>query len=214
VNKDTQSDVKNLSAKRIYLGSFIGLLLCTVVWAISSPLDLLQNTSNQLISALQQNQATLKTKPEIVYSIVKKILLPHVDLVNMSSKALGRETWLKATPQQRQAFTQQFSTLLVRTYASALARYTDEKVNFLPLRGNCDGQMRVQVDSNILRDSGPTINVSYRLMRINNQWKLYDFSVDGVSLIQSFRSQFSEELQQKGLDGLINELTQHNMQNG
>ncbi len=192
---------------------FIGLLFCTVVWAISSPLDLLQNTSNQLISALQQNQATLKTKPHVVYEIVNQILLPHVDLINMSSRALGRDTWLRATPVQKQAFTQQFTILLIRTYASALAQYTDEKVNFLPLRGGFNGQ-RVQIDTNIIRDSGPAINVSYRLMRVNDQWKLYDFSVDGISLIQSFRSQFAEELQQRGMDGLIQELAQHNAQNG
>ncbi|MES2998087.1 MAG: ABC transporter substrate-binding protein [Pseudomonadota bacterium] len=192
---------------------FIGLLFCTVVWAISSPLDLLKNTSNQLISALQQNQATLKTKPQLVYQIVNQILLPHVDLINMSSRALGRDTWREATPMQRQAFTQQFTILLIRTYASALAQYTDEKVNFLPLRGGFNGQ-RVQIDTNIIRDSGPAINVSYRLMRVNDQWKLYDFSVDGISLIQSFRSQFAEELQERGMDGLIQELAQHNAQNG
>jgi phospholipid transport system substrate-binding protein len=193
---------------------FIGLLFYTAVWAISSPLDLLQNTSNQLISALRQNQATLKTKPQVVYRIVDQILLPHVDLVNMSSRALDRNAWLSATPEQRQAFTQQFTILLIRTYASALAQYTNEKVSFLPLRGDFNNLARVQVDSSIIRESGPTISVSYRLMRINNQWKLYDFSVDGVSLIQSFRSQFADELQQRGLDGLIQELSQHNMQNG
>src|SRR5437016_4174093 len=109
--------------------------MCTVVWAVSSPVELLQNTSNQLILALQQNHATLKTKPQIVYGIVNQILLPHVDVMSMSSKALGREAWLQATPMQRQAFAQQFVTLLIRTYSSALAQYTNEKVNFLPMRG-------------------------------------------------------------------------------
>jgi phospholipid transport system substrate-binding protein len=198
--------------KKIIVAS-ISLLFCTIVWAISSPVDLLKNTSNQLISTLQQNQATLKTKPQIVYNIVNQILLPHVDLVTMSSRALGREAWMRASPAQRQAFTQQFTTLLIRTYASALAQYTDERVNFLPLRGDFNGQARVQVDSKIIRDSGPAINISYRLMRVGEQWKLYDFSVDGISLVQSFRSQFVQELQQAGIDGLINKLAQHNAQN-
>jgi phospholipid transport system substrate-binding protein len=196
-----------------FILSIISLLVCTVVWAISSPLDLLQTTSNQLITALQQNQATLKTKPQLVYGIVNQILLPHVDLVSMSRVALGREAWMQASPAQRQAFTQQFTTLLIRTYSSALAQYTDEKVNFLPLRGNFNTEARVQVNSNIIRDSGPSINVSYRLMRVGEQWKLYDFSVDGISLVQSFRSQFAQELQQTGIDGLINKLAQHNAQN-
>ncbi len=193
--------------------TFISLLFCTVVWAISSPVDLLQNTSTQLITTLQQNKVTLKTNPQLVYRIVDQILLPHVDLVTMSSIALGREAWMRASPAQRQAFTQQFTTLLIRTYASALAQYTDEKVRFFPLRGGFNGQSRVQVDSSIIRDSGPAINVSYRLMRVGEQWKLYDFSVDGISLVQSFRSQFVQELQQAGIDGLISKLAQHNAQN-
>lgn len=193
---------------------FIIFLSYTVVWAISSPLDLLQNTSSQLINALQQNQATLRTKPQIVYRIVDQILLPHVDLVNMSSRALGRNAWLQATPRQKQAFIQQFTTLLIRTYASALAQYTDERVNFLPLRGNFNTQTRIQVYSNIIRDTGPAINISYSLMRVGDHWKLYDFSVDGISMVNSFRNQFAEQLQQKGIDGLIQELAQHNAENG
>lgn len=191
---------------------FVGLLICSMAWAISSPLELLQNTSNQLISALQRNQATLKTKPQIVYGIVNQILLPHVDVMSMSSRALGRDAWLRATPNQRQAFAQQFVTLLIRTYSSALAQYTNEKVNFLPIRGDYYNLSRVQVNSVIVRESGPSINLSYRLMQEDGQWMLYDFSVDGVSIIESFRSQFVEELQQSGIEGLIAKLAQHNNQ--
>lgn len=197
--------------KKVIFALF-GLLICTKVWAISSPVDLLQNTSNQLISALQQNQATLRTKPQIVYHIVNQILLPHVDVMSMSSKALGREAWLRASPMQRQAFAQQFVTLLIRTYSSALAQYTNERVNFLPIRGDYTNQPRVQVNSIIVRESGPSINLSYRMTRVGGQWMLYDFSVDGVSIIESFRSQFVEELQHSGINGLINKLAQHNNQ--
>lgn len=198
--------------KKVIFALF-GLLICPMAWAVSSPVDILQNTSNQLISALQRNQATLKTKPQVVYGIVNQILLPHVDVMSMSSKALGREAWLRATPAQRQGFAQQFVTLLIRTYSSALAQYTNERVNFLPLRGDYNSQSRVQVNSVIVRESGPSINLSYRMMRVGGQWMLYDFSVDGVSIIESFRSQFVEVLQQRGIDGLINELAQHNAQN-
>ena len=197
--------------KKVTLALF-GLLICTIAWAISSPVDLLQNTSNQLISALQRNQATLRTKPQIVYGIVNQILLPHVDIMSMSSKALGRDAWLRATPMQRQAFAQQFVTLLIRTYSSALAQYTNERVNFLPIRGDYTNQSHVQVNSIIVRESGPSINLSYRMTRVGGQWMLYDFSVDGVSIIESFRSQFVEELQHSGIDGLINKLAQHNNQ--
>jgi phospholipid transport system substrate-binding protein len=84
----------------------------------------------------------------------------------------------------------------------------------LPLRGNINNQLRrVQVNSIIVRDTGPSINVSYHLMLEEGQWMLYDFSVDGVSMMANFRSQFAQELQQSGIDGLVNKLAQHNAQN-
>ncbi|WP_339050428.1 ABC transporter substrate-binding protein [Rickettsiella endosymbiont of Xylota segnis] len=191
--------------------ALLGLFMCTMAWAISSPIEVLQNTSNQLISELQRNQATLKTKPQIVYGIVDQILLPHVDVESMSSKALGR-AWSNATRVQQQAFEDQFVTLLVRTYSSALAQYTNERVIFLPLREDFNNQSYVEVKSRVIRESGPQINLNYRMLRVQGQWKLYDFSVDGVSIIESFRSQFVEELRQSGIDGLIGKLAQHNNQ--
>ncbi len=191
--------------------TLLGLFMCTMACAIPSPVEILQNTSNQLILELQRNQATLKTKPQIVYGIVDQILLPHVDIESMSSKALGR-SWSNATHSQQQAFEDQFVTLLVRTYSSALAQYTNERVIFLPLREDFNNQSYVEVKSRIIRESGPQINLNYRMLRVQNQWKLYDFSVDGVSIIESFRSQFVEELRQSGIDGLISKLAQHNNQ--
>jgi phospholipid transport system substrate-binding protein len=185
--------------------------MCTIAWAIPSPVEVLQNTSNRLILELQRNQATLKTKPQIVYGIVDQILLPHVDIESMSSKALGR-AWSNATRSQQQSFEDQFVTLLVRTYSSALAQYTNERVIFLPLREDFNNQSFVEVKSRIIRESGPQINLNYRMLRVQGQWKLYDFSVDGVSIIESFRSQFVEELRQSGIDGLISKLAQHNNQ--
>jgi phospholipid transport system substrate-binding protein len=191
--------------------ALLGLFMCTIAWAIQSPVGELQNISNWLISELQRNQATLKTKPRIVFDIVYRVLLPHVDIEVMSSKALGR-AWLNATCSQQQAFEDQFVTLLVRTYSSALAHYTNERVIFLPLREDFNNQFFVEVKSRIIRESGPPINLNYRMLRVQGQWKLYDFSVDGVSIIESFRSQFVEELRQSGIDGLISKLAQHNNQ--
>lgn len=191
--------------------ALLGLFMCTMAWAISSPIEVLQNTSNQLISELQRNQATLKTRPQIVYGIVDQILLPHVDVESMSGKALGR-AWSNATRAQQQAFEDQFVTLLVHTYSSALAQYTNERVIFLPLREDFNNQSYVEVKSRVIRESGPQINLNYRMLRVQGQWKLYDFSVDGVSIIESFRSQFVEELRQSGIDGLIGKLAQHNNQ--
>lgn len=195
--------------------AFALLSLCfwiNVVGAVNSPVELLQTTSNHLIAQLQRNQAKLRNNPRAVYSIVNQILLPHVNLNYMSSRALGRDAWMKATPYQQRAFIQQFTTLLVRTYSSALAQYNNERVVFFPLRADFTNARAVQVNSRILRSSGPAIDVSYRLMNQAGQWKLYDFSVDGISMVESFRAQFVQELQQGGLNGLIRKLAIHNGQ--
>lgn len=202
--------MKSKSIKYILLCCM--MLCCISAFAAPSPLPMLQSTSDQMLSALRSNQAVLKSKPAVVYSITRRILLPHVDVNNMARAVLGRNAWNQATPAQRQHFTAEFTTLLIHTYAAAFAAYTDEQVQFLPIRGDISGLTRVQVDSQIIRRAGPSISVSYRLGWTGQQWLLYDFSVDGVSMIQSFRSQFSSQLNQGNLDTLIQQLAQHNAQ--
>jgi len=190
---------------------FLLTVFCITAFAQPSPIDMLQDTSNQMIKALQQNKTALKNNPEVVYTITKRILLPRVDTVGMARSVLGRNVWMNATQAQRQQFTQQFVTLLVRTYSAAFAAYTDENVQFSPIRGDTADQTFIQVDSQIIRHNGaPPVTVTYRLLSSNGEWKVYDFSVDGVSMIESFRSQFAEELSRGNLDTLIQQLVKHN----
>ena len=186
-------------------------VFCCFAWAQSSPMPMLQSTSDEMIGALKANKATLKSNPQFVYGLVNRILLPHVDVTSMAHAVLGRQVWDNATQQQRDEFTRQFTTLLVHTYSAALAAYQDQEVKFLPIRGDVNGS-RVQVNSQILQQGGPTISVSYRLVLHGDEWQVYDFSVDGVSMIQSFRSQFASELNQGNLDSLISRLSAHNSQ--
>jgi phospholipid transport system substrate-binding protein len=183
--------------------------IATAAFAESSPLPMLQSTSNQMIAALKQNQSSLKSDPKIVYGIVHRILLPHVDVAAMSHAVLG-PAWNSATPAQQREFGQQFTTLLIHTYSSAFASYKDEVVKFYPIRGDITGRNSIQANSQVIRKNGPPIDVSYRLVQRNGQWKVADFSVDGISIIQSFRSQFSQELNQGGIAGLIRRLSEHN----
>jgi phospholipid transport system substrate-binding protein len=131
----------------------------------------------------------------------------------MSRSVLGRDAWSKASPAERQQFTAEFTTLLIRTYGSALSAYNDQTVEFSPLRGSPEGESRVQVESRIVRSDGPSIPLNYRLLRQGGDWKVYDFSVDGVSMIESFRTQFAEQLSQGGgMSQLLQKLKQHNQE--
>ncbi|MFU8797138.1 MAG: MlaC/ttg2D family ABC transporter substrate-binding protein [Gammaproteobacteria bacterium] len=178
---------------------------------MESPLPMMERTANQMLRELKQDQQKIKQQPDFVHQLVRRVLLPHVDLPMMARMVLGRDMWAKASPRERQEFTEEFTTLLLRTYASALSAYNDQQVEFFPIRGGVDNKVRVQVESKIVRKDGPPIPLNYRLLHQGKEWKVYDFTVEGVSMIESFRSQFAEQLSQGGgMTALLNTLKEHN----
>jgi phospholipid transport system substrate-binding protein len=204
--------------KKQYFSVFIGFfaIAFAIVFATSavaatpSPMDMLQSTSSQMIAELNADKATLKSNPNQVFDIVHRILLPHADMSYMAKSVVGRAAWNSASSSDQQAFIQQFTELLIRTYASALASYTNQTVEFSPIRGGWEGQNQIQVQSRILQPGGPDVPMTYRLLLENQSWKLVDFSVDNVSLVENFRAQFANDLNQGGLANLTAKLKQHN----
>lgn len=192
----------------------IALWLPSVSFAEDGPVGLLQSIANQMISALQKNKATLKTNPGLVYSLANRIVVPHADLNEMSMRVLPPQTWNSATPAQRAQFQRQFTRILIRTYASALAEYNDQKVQFYPVRGGYQGKSEVTVNSQIVRSDGPSISVSYRLINRGGSWRLFDMTVEGVSMLESFRSQFADKLNREDMATLIKDLSAHNSGRG
>ncbi|OAI49423.1 hypothetical protein AYO45_02615 [Gammaproteobacteria bacterium SCGC AG-212-F23] len=182
------------------------------VWASDGPVGMLSSISDQMIASLKAHQTTLKSNPGYVFSLARRLVVPHADLDEMARRVLPPSTWNAASPQQRVQFQREFTTLLIRTYASALAEYKDETVRFMPVRN--DSGNTVTVDSEIIRTEGPTIAVSYRLVRKDSGWKLYDMIVEGVSMLESFRSQFSDKLNQENIAQLIVDLREHNAGHG
>lgn len=183
----------------------ICLTIANLLWAEASPLPMLENTASQIIASLDKNKQQLKNNPGIVYQAVEKYFLPQVDVEGMSRSVLGRLAWNKATPSERKQFSQAFTRLVIRTYATPLAQYTDEKVKFLPMR-SANNSRFVRVNSLIVRSSGQNIPLSYSLVAKNGAWKIYDMSVEGVSLLQSFRSQFAQALQNTNMQLLIQQM--------
>lgn len=181
----------------------IGVIVSPVMSAAqNSPIPMLEETANNIIATLKENKSSLKSNPNIIYKAVETHLLPIVDVVGMSRSVLGRQAWSKATNAQRAQFSKAFTRLVIRTYASPLAQYADESVQFLPLRGSLNSRF-IRVNSIIVRTEGQNIPLSYSLVDKNGQWKIYDISVEGVSLLQSFRSQFAQALQNSSIDDVI-----------
>ncbi len=199
--------------KRAISAFILGLTLVMASftsYASQDPEALLSCVTEELISTLRSKSHEIKSNPTAVYRIVDKILVPHVDWQTMSKWVLGRSVWMQANEQQRNAFAKEFKDLLVRTYASTLKTYNNQVIEYLPLRGGVGDKQRVQIDSLIKEPNKSPIRVTYRMVKVGGKWKVYDMVIEGISLLQGFRSQFATELQQSSIDQLIRRLHQHN----
>ena len=186
-------------------------LFTTLVFAEQpQPLAILQQTSNEMIAELDKNLGRLKTDDALVYGIANRILLHHFDLTSMSRSVVGRDAWQAATAPQQKQFIAEFTHYVIKTYASAIASYDGEVIKFHPLREDLGNKTRVQIDSSIILKDAPAIQMQYRMVHTGNTWLIYDFSVDGISLVQNYQAQFAPVLRQGGLVKLIEQLQQRN----
>lgn len=207
-NKTIKTLVLSLCAASCF---FLGIIAKAVPSNDPPPLAMLKNTADKTIVELDKHRQTLKSDDALVCNIVKRIALPHFDSNAMARSVVGREFWQAATPTIQKQFTTEFTQYIIRTYAAALANYNGEKIKFYPMRSYDASQNRAQVQSDILQSGGPAIPVTYRLVKTGSgDWLVYDFSVEGVSIIQNYRSQFSSTLSKSGLAGLVAEVHSHN----
>jgi phospholipid transport system substrate-binding protein len=134
--------------------------------------------------------------------------LPHFDFERMTKLAVGR-AWRTATPEQKLVLTNEFRTLLVRTYTKAFTLYKDVDVETKSLKVPADAT-EVTVKTMILRPGAPPIPVNYEMEKMDAGWKAFDLSVEGVSLVATHRGSFAEKVQQSGIDCLIKSLIELN----
>ncbi len=180
------------------------------VQAIERPEVLLEEITQQMLGALKKNDAQIKKDSSKLVSIIDDILIPHVDLYDMSRWVVGRNAWLKADRAQRKRFAEEFKDLMIRTYASSLTAYSNQTIMYTPVRGDVAGKKRVQVSSRILESGRAPINVTYRLVQKDGKWRVYDIIIEGVSLLKGFKSQFAQDIKQQGLDVVIAKMKKHN----
>lgn len=183
--------------------------------ALASFTALAQDGPDQLIRRLSVDVLdTIKTDKEMQSGNVRKIValvdgkvMPHVNFTRMTASAVGR-AWRQATPEQQKRLQDEFKTLLVRTYAGALSQVKDQSVAVKPLRGNpADAEVIVRTE---VIGRGDPIQLDYRLEKTANGWRIYDLNVLGVWLVETYRSQFAQEITARGIDGLITALAERN----
>jgi phospholipid transport system substrate-binding protein len=174
----------------------------------ADPETLVRDTTDRVLEILRSDAERIKSDPAYLYSVVEQIVLPHFDFEEMTRLAVGKH-WREATAAQRGPLIEEFKTLLVRTYSKALQQYTDQQVEFLPMRGDPTGD-DVTVRTEIEQPGGFPIPVYYSLYRADDGWKVYDVVIDNVSLVTNYRSSFAQKIRQDGIDGLLEQLRSRN----
>jgi phospholipid transport system substrate-binding protein len=188
-----------------------GLLLLSAfaVAGVEDPQQMVRETGDKILSEVTARKADLEADPTLIYPLVEGTVLPHFDFRQMSQSALGR-FWRDATDAQKEAVTNEFRELLVRTYATALLGYTGQQIQYLPVKYRPDDS-DVMIPTRIAASSSaPSIPINYRLRRDESKWMVYDVVIDGVSLITNYRSQFAAQVRRSGIDGLISVLAKMN----
>ncbi len=178
--------------------------------AEESPDAMIKRVSSEVLDNIKSDKAVQAGDMTKVIALVESQIMPNVNFTRMTASAVGRN-WRQATPEQQKRLQEEFKILLVRTYSGALAQVKDQVVNVKPLRAAA-GDTEVVVRSEVL-GRGEPVQLDYRLEKASSGWKIYDLNVLGVWLVETYRTQFSQEINAKGIDGLIASMAQRNKTN-
>jgi phospholipid transport system substrate-binding protein len=173
-----------------------------------SPEALVKRVSQDVIATIKSDPLVQAGNQARIREVMETKLLPHFDFARMTSLAMGRN-WRAATPEQQQRLTDEFRTLLVRTYSGALNQYRNETIDYKPVRMN-PGDTEVMVRTAVQRAGGAPIQIDYGMEKKADAWKCYDVVVGGVSLVTNYRDEFNEQIKNGGVDGLIKTLADRN----
>jgi len=199
--------------KNVYCwaGLVVLWLLPQTVVAIKSPEIMLEKASEKVLAALREHDSELRSNPERLHALVEELLVPHIELEVVSRLVLGKQ-WRKFSPEQRSRFTREFKGMLIRFYSSALLEYAGFRFRFYTPRIK-KGVRRLVVRSEVMRSGGQPHSVNYSMILRNGEWKIYDLTIDGVSVVTTYRSGFAEEIRRGGPDSLLEKMTVWNRRN-
>lgn len=176
-----------------------------------TPDALIQQLSTEMIDQVKKDKAIQAGDIGRIIELVDTKVMPHVNFQRMTASAVGRH-WRTATPEQRQRLQDEFKILLVRTYAGALTQVKDQTVQLKPMRAAPE-DLEVVVRTEVKgkgQGQGQPLRIDYRLEKAESGWKIYDINVLGVWLVDLYKSNFAQEIGDKGIDGLIAKLSERN----
>ena len=174
----------------------------------TAPDVLVKNVTTEVLDIIRKDKDIQSGSTRRVIELVEQKVLPHFNFSRMTALAMGKE-WRQANAAQQQALTEEFRTLLVRTYSNALTAYKNQTVDYRPFRMQ-PGETDVTVRTQINQPGGKPVTLDYSLEKQAQAWKVYDVVVGGVSLVTNYRESFSTEVRNGGIDGLIKSLRAKN----
>lgn len=199
--------------------SFICMLFGACLWFAGTagaagatealgPEALAKKVTEDVLSVVRSDKDIQSGDKKKVLDLVEAKVLPHFDFHRMTQLAMGRN-WRKADANQQKTLIDQFRDLLVNTYTNAFTQYRNQTVSYSPVRMQ-PTDTDVTVRSQINQPSGQPISVDYSMEKVADGWKVYDVTIEGVSLVQTYRGTFNQEVQRGGVDGLIKAITAKN----
>ncbi len=187
------------------------------VWPLAAqaaevaPDVLARNTTDEVARIVSEDKEIKAGNRDKINQLVETKVVPYFDFKEMAQLAVGKH-WSKATPEQREKIVDEFRTLLVRTYAGAIASIAEYKINFKPQRMQPNDN-EVTVRSEVLKPGAPPITLDYRMKKQDGSWKVFDVLVDQASLVTTYRGSFNSNVRKGGIDGLIAALVSRNRGN-
>ena len=190
--------------------------LCVLVLALAAWPTLAQEAPDALVKRVsQETLSIIKTDPKVqagdqarIRELIETKLAPHFDVDRMTALAMGRH-YRQATPEQKKRLADEFKSLLIRTYSSALNQYRDQTLDYKPLRADANAT-EVTVRTEVIRPGQTPVEIDYSMEKTTSGWKAYDVIVGGVSLVTNYRDEFAQQVQAGGIDGLIQTLAAKN----
>lgn len=186
------------------------LLVQTASAQDTAPDALVRSVTEEVIAVIKQDQDIQAGNKRKTIALVEQKVLPHFDFARMTALATG-VSWRKATPEQQTILVEQFRTLLVRTYSTALSAYRNQAIDIKPLRGRA-GDAEVVVRSEVKQSGAAPMTIDYSMAKAPTGWKVYDVAIGGISLVTTYRESFASEVQSGGIEGLIKSISEKNQQ--
>jgi phospholipid transport system substrate-binding protein len=191
---------------------FVALCVSFFAAAVSAqdlaPDAQVKKITDEVIGIIKQDKDILAGNQKKINDLVEAKVLPHFNFSHMTALAVGRN-WPKASAEQQTALTNEFRTLLVRTYSSALATYKNQVIEFKPSRAAA-ADTNVTVRTQVKQSGSESVSIDYSMEKTPGGWKVYDVVVGGVSLVTNYRETFNSEIRDGGVDGLIKSLANKN----